>query len=505
MKVALLTPNDADRSLAARFIEGEGIECVACASIEALVSTIGADTGCVVMVEEALDEAELPGFREAIEAQPPWSDLPLLLIAAQESALGVLLERLFPGTGNVTLLQRPLHPVTLLSAVNMALRSRQRQYEVRALLEERARAVKQRDEFLAMLAHELRNPLAPIRNAAYILNAIEIDDPVFRKCRLMIEKQTSHIARLVDDLLDVSRLELGKVELRLKSVDLSQCVSAAIEACVPLTSAQRHHIDVRLAAEPLVVRADPVRMEQVLGNLVLNAAKFTPEGGTIRIETLRDGDEGVVRVVDNGRGIEPHMLASVFELFVQAENSLARTGGGLGIGLTLVKRLVEMHGGSVSVASDGLGCGARFETRFPLAAPDADRAPGGAQADEPARRSKRVLVIEDVAESRESLGLMLSRWKHDVIYAVDGPQGIAKARETRPDVAIIDIGLPGVDGYEVARRIRGDELPWARQVKLVALTGYGQAQDRHRALEAGFDDHLLKPVEPATLERLLLG
>ena len=499
----MVTPNAADTELAAGFLEASGAAIVTCASLEEAAPAIGPSTGCVVIVEEALAEADIHLFHEAVGAQPAWSDLPLLVVAAQGSSLSALLESVFPRSGNVTLLQRPLHPLSLVSAVNMALRARSRQCEVRDLLEQRTRALAQRDEFLAMLAHELRNPLAPIRNAVYLMKNISVPDPMFARYRAMIEKQTTHITRLVDDLLDVSRLELGKVELRPERIDLNQSASAAAEACLPMTTAQRHEVTVRLASEPLTVLADPVRIEQVLGNLIVNAAKFTPAGGTIAIEASRDGDCARVAVTDSGRGIAPEVVGTVFDLFVQEDSSLARTQGGLGIGLTLVRRLVELHGGKVRASSAGIGKGSRFEVRIPLVPALAGDAASGS-ANVPAPRRRRVLVVEDSPDIRESVGMLLSQWNHDVAYAADGPEGVALARRIQPDVAIIDIGLPGANGYDVARQIREGPMPWARQVKLLAMTGYGQANDRVRALESGFDDHLLKPVEPRVLEQLLL-
>ena len=502
MKVAFVSPNDTDSELATRFLADEGIEAFACANLEEVVPLVGQGLACIVAVEEALLERGLDMLDVALREQPAWSDLPLVLIAAKDSSLKSIAETVFPVAGNVTALQRPLHPVSLVSAVNVALRARRRQYQVRELLEQRIAALKHRDEFLAMLAHELRNPLAPIRNAVYVMKAMHVPDPDFEKCRTMIEKQTRHITRLVDDLLDASRVELGKMALQRQPLDLNESVTAAVEACLAMTSSRKHRVELRLAPRPLRVSADPVRMEQILGNLITNAAKYTPNGGSITIETLRDGESAVVRVHDNGRGIRPELLDSVFELFVQDDHSLARTAGGLGIGLTLVKRLVELHGGSVSAQSAGVGRGSTFEVRFPLGAvaarPDPNvPAPGEAGS------ARRILIIEDIPDIRESLGLLVRRWSHGVTYAVDGPDGLAKAIETQPDVALIDIGLPIFDGYEVARRIRALPVPWARTVRLVALTGYGQASDRDRALEAGFDEHLLKPVEPDELERIL--
>jgi signal transduction histidine kinase/CheY-like chemotaxis protein len=504
MKVVIVTPNEADRAAAASMLAGRSFETFACAALAELASLELDQAGCVVLVEEALVEPELDAFRESLSSQPRWSDLPILLIAGRDSSISSAVEGLFPESGNVTMLQRPLHPVSLVSAVNVALRSRQRQLEVRELLALRDRDVRQRDEFLAMLAHELRNPLAPIRNAVYLLGTLPFDDPLFLKCRAMIEKQSRHVTRMVDDLLDVSRLELGKVELRMQWVDLNESMAAAVDACATTTDAHRHVVTLERWPRPLAVRADPVRLEQIIGNLIVNAAKFTPDGGAIQVAARVAGGDAVVEVTDNGVGIKREMLESIFGLFTQESVTLARSQGGLGIGLTLVRRLVELHGGSVRAYSDGLGSGARLEVRLPLEARTLDGEAPVAQA-HGGGASKRILVVEDGADTRESLAMLMTSWKHEVIFAMNGPEGVDRARELRPDVALIDIGLPGFDGYEIARRIRGEGSPWARAVRLIALTGYGQAADRARALEAGFDVHLLKPVDPARLRALIAG
>jgi signal transduction histidine kinase len=501
VKVILVSPNLADRALAAEFLRDHDIEAHECASVPEATGQIGDGVSCIVLVEEALESEGLAGFHEAMAMQPAWSDMPLVIVAARGGSIQSLMEGVFPIAGNMTLLQRPLHPLSLVSAVRVAQRSRARQYQVRNLLAEREAAVRQRDEFLAMLAHELRNPLAPIRYAAYLLGTQKDSTPLVDKCRTLIDKQARHITRLVDDLLDVSRLELGKIELRPQRVDLNEMAAAAVESCMPITSDQRHEVTLRTARQPIPVRVDPVRIEQAIGNLIVNAAKFTPAGGAIAVETRIEPGYGMVAISDNGIGIRADMLESIFELFTQSDVSIDRSKGGLGIGLTLVKRLVEMHGGSVKALSEGVGKGARFEARLPLVAAESSamRAPKAHAVAVP----RRVLVAEDGEDTREALGILLREWKHEVVFAADGPEAVRVAQAEHPDIALIDIGLPGFDGYKVAREIRAEGSAWARQVRLIALTGYGQASDRQRAMEAGFDLHLLKPVDPAKLEDVL--
>jgi signal transduction histidine kinase len=499
--VHLVTPNDADASVALTFLRDGGIYARACTTLAQLCATAADSIGCAVVVEEALIDPDLDEFLRFLAAQPPWSDLPLVLVASEGSALGPLVERVFPESGNVVVLERPLNPVSLVSAARVGLRSRLRQLEVRDLLEERTMAVRLRDEFLAMLAHELRNPLAPIRNSAYIMKQLDIEDPTFIRTRDIIERQVTHMARLVDDLLDVSRLELRKVQLQMQDLDVNAAIASATEACLPIITARAHRMEVRLASEPLFVRADPVRIEQIVGNLVTNAAKFTPQGGSIVVEASSDGESASVTVRDSGIGIRPHMLGSVFDLFTQDPTSLARAEGGLGIGLTIVKRLVELHGGSISVASEGLGLGSQFTVRLPRVRAQPAAIPTAAAPDSAVRM--RILVIEDNADVRESLGMLLKMWGHRVDFAETGPDGLDRARHARPDVALIDIGLPGLTGYEVARKIRSGDEAWSKKVKLVALTGYGRASDRQQALQCGFDCHLVKPIDPDVLARTL--
>ena len=373
--------------------------------------------------------------------------------------------------------------------------------ELRRRAEDLAGADRRKDQFLAMLAHELRNPLAPIRNAVELMRQVETIDPAFQPSREMVERQVKHLARLVDDLLDVSRITQGSIRLRKEAVDLGSIVERAVEGIRPLVDSRAHELTVQLPTDPIRLSADPTRLEQVVTNLLNNAAKYTMPGGHIRVAASLEGEEAVVRVRDNGIGVPPDVLERVFEPFVQTEGSLARSEGGLGIGLTLVRSLVEMHGGNVEAHSPGLGQGSEFVVRLPAHVP-VEKAGSLPEPDVPfPARSLRVLVVEDNVDAAESLSALLRLWGHEVRMVHDGLEAIDAAREQQPEVVLLDIGLPGLDGYEVAKRLRQD--PAMDGALLVAMTGYGQPEDRRRSREAGIHHHFVKPVEPFVLRTLL--
>ncbi|HEX4961746.1 MAG TPA: ATP-binding protein [Thermoanaerobaculia bacterium] len=373
-------------------------------------------------------------------------------------------------------------------------------------------ADRRKDEFLAMLAHELRNPLAAIANAGHALDRRAQGDPRMRELAAIVGRQTRHVARLVDDLLDVSRFSRGHIELRKTAFELRRAVEGAAETARPLLEQRRHALSIVLPDEPLWIEADVTRIEQVLANLLHNAAKFTPPAGCIELAARREGHEVVVAVSDNGTGISPELLPRIFDLFVQEERSLDRSQGGLGIGLTLVRTLVERHGGTVAAASDGLGRGSEITVRLPLRpAPETQEgleAPGGmgTAAGQPEGEAEaplaRILLVEDNLDAAEALGELLRLWGHTVHVAHDGTSALAVARRNRPDVVLLDIGLPGMDGYAVAQQLRA--APGHDAMKLVAVTGYGQEADRRRATLASFDHHLVKPVDLERLREILV-
>ncbi len=370
--------------------------------------------------------------------------------------------------------------------------------EAEAARAEAVRANRDKDEFLAMLAHELRNPVGVIVNAASLIEAGPDSGSSASRAGAMIRRQAHHLARLLDDLLDVARITNGRIQIERDLVNLRSTVDLALEAQRHQLEGKRQQLGVDARTSEVTVLGDPVRLQQVLGNLINNASKYSRPEGSIRITLDVEGAEALVRVNDDGVGIPEDKLESIFELFAQANPGLARTEGGLGIGLTLVKRIVELHGGTVYAYSAGPGRGAEFEVRLPLVA---HTAPGRTPpSPHPTTTHRRILVIEDHADGRESLAASLVMHGHEVVTAASGQEGIEAAMSFAPDVVLLDIGLPDIDGYEVARRLR-DKLE--RPARLVALTGYGQPEDRARAKEAGFDAHLVKPIEPARLVQVL--
>jgi PAS domain S-box-containing protein len=351
---------------------------------------------------------------------------------------------------------------------------------------------RRKDEFLAMLSHELRNPLAPITNAVHLLRLQKSDDPVQLKARAIIERQVGQLTRIIDDLLEVSRISTGRIHLQQVRLGLNGIVERPVETTRPLIDLHKHSLTVDLSPEPVWLFADPARMEQVIVNLLTNSVKYTPDGGSIALTVRLRGDVAELTVADNGVGIDPDLLPQIFDLFTQAERSLDRSQGGLGIGLSLVRRLVEMHGGTVT-ATSVLAKGSEFVVRLPSFAATGQPADPEGDSSEPASGSLRILVVDDNLDATQSLSLLLESSGHRVRTASDGNGAIRVALEFRPQVVLLDIGLPGIDGFEVARQLR--HSPLHRNIVLVAVTGYGQSTDKQRSKDAGFDHHLVKPAD----------
>ena len=492
-RILLAAPLGRDAAVMTAFIGRSGLEAIAFDSVDALATAIASGVGAIVITEEVLIPTVPVALVDALRAQPAWSDVPVIVLTsadrvAEPTALAL---RAFDSLGNITLLERPVRMMTLLSTLRSALRARRRQYEVRDY-------VRAKDEFLAMLGHELRNPLGAIIVAARLLQRADGGVAASAQPHEVITRQAQHLARLVDDLLDVSRVTLGKVELHTKPVDVADAVTRCIATLQTAMDTSQH--DIVVETQPVWVQADETRLDQVIGNLVSNALKYTPAGGRVTVRVVPDGESAVISVEDTGIGLEPSLLPRVFDLFVQGEDRLARSRGGLGIGLTLVRRLVELHGGTVTAASPGTGRGTTFVVRLPrIEAPHgAPPAPIGAAS---TRAGLEVLIVEDNDDAREMMRHLLLLAGHAVRDVDDGAAALAMALERPPDVAIIDIGLPGLDGFELARHLRDDAR--TRGVKLIALTGYGHGETRTRAVEAGFDAFLVKPLATDELQRIL--
>jgi signal transduction histidine kinase len=506
-RVLIFPPTRRDGEVTSELLASAGLSCFLCNSAPELVEQIEAGAAAVVLTDAALRVPHFEHVRAALADQPAWSDLPVVILC-QVGAHSAIASEIIASLTNVTLIDRPSSVRILLSAVQAAVRGRLRQYQIREQLEAlrstqealRARerqlhiADRRKDEFLAMLAHELRNPLAPIRNAGELLARIPPSDPRTQATAAIVKRQVTHLSRLVDDLLDVSRITQGRIELHRGPVDLKSVVAQAMEAVEPAFRAGEHRVFVSSGDGPLYVNGDGARLVQCVSNILTNAAKYTDKGGEIHIEMRAHDEEAVIVVADDGVGIAPELLPQIFDLFVQSERSLDRSQGGLGIGLSVVQRMIHMHGGTVSARSEGPGRGATFELKLPRSAPPA-------QVSEPplvrGTAPRRILVVDDNTDAADSLALILSMDGHKAEPVYDARTALTRAGSFAPEVILLDIGLPEMDGYEVARRLRAG----GSRAQLVALTGYGRLQDVERAKAAGFDAHLVKPVDL----QLLLG
>ena len=624
LRVLVLAPGSKDAAVAVSVFNTAGLHCECCSDLADLCERLNQGAGAIVVPEEAIVPDRHDSLAEWLRNQPPWSDLPILVLA-QSGADSAAIAQAMDLLGNVTVLERPVRVAALVSAVRVALRARRRQYQNRDYLEARERseselrdffenssvglhwtgpdgiilranqteldmlgyskeeyvgrhiadfhtdkqliedilrrlaagetlsdcsaqlrckdgsirdvlidssvlwedgrfihtrcftrdvtdrkraedalreASRRKDEFLAILAHELRNPLAPIQNSLYVLRikaASAFDGRVIQ----MMERQVKHMVRLVDDLMEVSRITRGKITLRKELVELESVLRSAMETSRPLIEAAHHELILSIPPEPCLVEGDIVRLAQVFANLLNNAAKYTDDGGQIRLTVRRERDHVTISVRDNGAGIPAEMLMRVFDLFTQAERSMGRAQGGLGIGLTLVKTLVEMHGGMVHAHSEGSGKGSEFIVSLPLAAAPGLRVKEQKDKIRPMAVRHRVLIVDDNRDAAESLGVVLEMLGTDVRLAFSGAEGLEALETYHADAVLLDIGMPGMDGYEVARRIR--QRRDLAHITLIALTGWGQVEDQNRSKSAGFDHHLVKPPDLNKLETMLSG
>lgn len=496
-RVLVHAPGGKDALLAARVLATADIESLICTSMHEVLGAMDQGVGALLVMEETLMAGTLKLLGDYVARQPHWSDIPILVITHQ-GADSPGLQSVMQTLSNITLLERPVRTRALVSTVQSALAARRRQYQVRE-------AEQRKDEFLASLAHELRNPLAPIRTSMSVLSMMYPAASGVTKICEVVERQVSHLTRLVDDLLDVARITSGKIRLQRQQVALSTVVSHAMEICAPLLKEGQHAVSVTQPKHDVMLDADPVRLVQSLANIIGNAIKFTPPPGNIAITAKVDSKVLRLSVRDNGIGMESEALTQIFDMFAQSGPTLdsGRGSGGLGIGLSLAKRFVEMHGGSIAANSAGRNYGSEFVMTLPVVI---DAAPARTTSDvvEAAQLkagNRRVLVVDD---NRDAADMLLSLFEasgftSEAVY--DGQAAVEAAGRFKPHVVVMDIGMPRMDGYEAIRRIRA--LPDASGILAIALTGWGQDSAVRQAEEAGFNHHVVKPVNFSMLRKLL--
>jgi signal transduction histidine kinase/CheY-like chemotaxis protein len=533
-RVLVLMPTVRDAERTASLLQEACVASLACAGLGELCRELVAGAGAVLLTDDILLGDDTGQLAEVLRQQPPWSALPILVVAREGESAAI--ERIASEVyNNLIIIERPVRTRSLASVVLSALRGRRHQYQIRDIIlvrerqaaelraqaderkrmlealqqseaelarqaEELRRADRRKDEFLAMLAHELRNPLAPIRTGMELLTRPP-DMETARRTLSVMQRQVSHMVRLIDDLLDVSRITRGKLELKQERAKLTTIIAAAVEASRPLIERNQHVLRVDIQDSSLCFFADVTRLGQVISNLLNNSSNYTSPGGLIELTARRDGEQALIQVKDNGSGISREHLEDVFEMFSQVNRTLDRSRGGLGIGLALVRSLVEMHGGTVAAESGGPGLGSTFSIRLPVieAMPASAAAESGpVTSKQPEQLMTRVLVVDDNEDAAELLALLLERAGYVTTTVHDGAAAIAAAQSWEPRVVVLDIGLPGMSGYDVARQLR--RLPRVEPLTLIALTGWGSHDDKQRAMEAGFDVHLTKPVQADALK-----
>lgn len=532
-RILILAPIGRDAAMTARFLTEAGLSPQVCGTIEELCREILVGSGLAFITGEALTTEALWCLTEALAQQPTWSDVPLIVLTSGGAETPVNADALntLGETGNVTLIERPARVTTLLSAIKSALRARRRQYDVRKHLNEEARAAEERerllaseqsarseaeaasrlkDEFVATVSHELRTPLTAVLGWIHILRGGKLDDKAAAHALEIIERNARSQNQLIEDLLDVSRIITGKLRLDVRPVDLATIIEAAIEAVIPAAEAKEIRVQKVLDSKVSSISGDSARLQQVIWNLLSNAIKFTPRGGRVMVRLERVNSHIEISVSDSGEGIKKEFLPYVFDRFRQADGTSARKFGGLGLGLAIVRHLVELHGGTVQATSSGDGMGAMFTVSLPLLAiyrrePDSERAhPGASDMYPPIEYADnlagmKVLVVDDEADTLELIKVLLGQCGATVTTASSAAEALPLLERVRPDVIISDIGMPTEDGFEFIRKVR--ELPPERGGKIpaVALTAYARAEDRLRVLRSGYQMHVSKPVELAEL------
>lgn len=507
LRVLVAAPTRRDGEITCELLEKEGVECIVCSGLQAVSDELTAEVGAIVLTDASLRDPALESMVAKIQQQPPWSDLPILLLTRDRVRLPSAILALEAGS-NLTLLDRPSSMRALVSAVKSALRARRKQYQIRDQLIEQQRADealrqadRRKDEFLATLAHELRNPLAAIRTGLEVVVRSSGEAERAERMIGMIDRQSRLLVKLIDDLMDVSRIATGKVVLQRARLDLRAVLEAVFESGQTVFDASRHEIRLDLPPEPVWVMGDAARLAQVIGNLLNNAGKYTPDGGRIAVELTKEDGQAFVRVIDSGVGIAPELLEQVFEMFAQVDRTLDRARGGLGIGLSLVRRLAELHGGTVTAHSDGVGHGSTFVVRLPIA-PDLEQTPSQSHSEDAHKPPHlKVLVVDDNKDVADALAALLDFGEHEIRIAYDGASALDEAGQFTPDIVFCDIGMPGMNGHELAARLRAD--PRHKSAVLVAVTGWGNEEDKRLSVRAGFDLHFTKPISAEQIESVL--
>lgn len=489
-RLLIYAPTGKDGRLLAKVLERAHMTCYVCARVSEMFEEMSKGVGALIVADEALSVEFLKGIRPFLESQPSWSDLPFLVLRQTAPDTPEMNSR-YLMLGNITLLDRPVRSVTLISAAVSALRARTRQYEMREI-------DRRKDEFLAMLAHELRNPLAPISAAAELLRVPTLDREKIQQTSEIISRQVRHMKGLIDDLLDVSRVSRGQVTLDEGIHDAWQIVNGAVEQVRPLMDARQHHLTVQDASINAFIYGDQKRLVQITANILNNAAKYTPPGGHISLDLSIDSSHVIISVKDDGIGMEPEVLNRVFELFAQGERSSDRSQGGLGIGLAIVKSLVNLHGGTVTAYSAGLGKGSIFTVTLPLATDQPAPMQSSISVLEPAKTSHAIMIVDDNVDAAMTLGTILEISGYTVTIAHSAEAALEQVTAISPKACLLDIGLPDMDGISLAKLLRN--RPETTSSLMIAITGYGQDSDRQKSLHAGFDHHLVKPVD---LQQLL--
>lgn len=492
-RLLIYAPTGKDGRLLADVLERAQMNCYVCKGFDEAFEEMGKGAGAIVLADEALTIEFLKTVGPFLDNQPTWSDFPFLVLRQTAPDTPDMRSR-YLKLGNVTLLDRPVRSVTLVSAATSVLRARKRQYEMREI-------DRRKDEFLAMLAHELRNPLAPISAASELLSIPTLDRERIQQTSEIISRQVRHMTGLIDDLLDVSRVSRGLVTLDQGIQEAWQIVASAVEQVRPIMDARQHHLTVHDAPVSASIYGDQKRLVQIVANILNNAAKYTPPGGDISLAVKVDDANVIFTVEDNGIGMEANVLNRVFDMFAQGERNSDRTQGGLGIGLAIVKSLVNLHGGSVTAHSAGLGKGSTFTLTFPRIAHQLIPALTPHPELPPVQASPRVLVVDDNIDAATTLGTILEIAGYKVAIEHSAKAALDRVAAEAPKACLLDIGLPDMDGISLARQLRN--RPETKSSLMIAITGYGQNSDRQKSLHAGFDHHLVKPVDLPQLLKIL--